>query len=122
MNNLLEIRKGGDVKRFHTITMLREHLVSSHSWGVLTVILHVHPQASTNLLKAAVYHDVPEYETGDVAAPTKWSNPSLARELELVEDRVVDELGININLSPSEQMILKFSDMYDLILACVDEY
>jgi len=122
MKLLLEQRKGGNVKRFHTMTMLREHLVSSHSWGVALNVIHIHPQCSASLLKAALWHDVPEYETGDIAAPTKWKHPSLANEVKRIEKDVMESLGIDIKIMPFEQEILKTADMGDLILSCIEEY
>jgi len=122
MNRILQIRKGGDVKRFHTVTMHREHLVASHSWGVATLILHIYPTASRDLIVAALYHDVPEYATGDMPATTKWANPALAVALSQVEDQVVDILGLRVDLCDEEAYVLKFADMADLVLACIQEH
>jgi 5'-deoxynucleotidase YfbR-like HD superfamily hydrolase len=121
IDNLLSIRQGGNVKRFHTRTMLREHLVSSHSWGVATLVLAVHPLASADLLKAALYHDVAEGTTGDIAAPTKWEHPELAAAARKVEQHVEKYLGIEPSLTTDEEAVLKFCDMGDLILSCIEE-
>ena len=122
MDNLISIRKGGDVKRFHTVTMLREHLVSSHSWGVATLIQDIHPGCTKNLVLAALYHDVAEHITGDVSAVTKWRYPELKEALCNVEAAVEKDLGISVSLSEHESMILKFADMADLVLCSVKEY
>lgn len=122
MKQLLEQRKGGNVKRFHTLNMHREHLVSSHSWGVAIIVIHIHPECSTRLLKAALWHDVPEYVTGDVSAVTKWDYPMLAKAVSKVEEAVIKDLGIGIDLMPFERDILKVADMTDLILCCLEEY
>lgn len=121
VSRLLQIRKGGDVKRFHTVTMLREHLVSSHSWGVATIILDVYPECSKELLIAALYHDVPEHIVGDMPATTKWRHPELADKLAQAEAQAVAEMGLEMILSPYEQKVLKFADMADLVLCCLQE-
>lgn len=122
MDKIISIRKGGDVKRFHTVTMLQDNLVASHSWGVATLIFDVFPSASVELVKAALYHDVAEHVTGDISAPTKWRYPKLSEALVVVEQETEKELGIEVCLSDEEASILKFCDMADLILVCVKEY
>lgn len=122
MDSILAIRKGGAVKRFHTITMLKENLNSSHSWGVATLIQDIAPDCSKDILLAALYHDVAEHITGDVSAPTKWKYPALQEALRRVECEVDANLGINVLLSVEEARLLKFADMADLVLTCVSEY
>ena len=122
MDNLISIRKGGDVKRFHTVTMLREHLVSSHSWGVATLIQHISPNCSKEIILAALYHDVAEHVTGDVSAVTKWQYPELKEVLNKVEKEVEEQLEVSFALSKSDELLLKFADMADLVLCCVQEY
>lgn len=122
MDNLIAIRKGGSVKRFHTVTMLKENLNSSHSWGVATLIQDICPSCSKEVLLAALYHDVAEHITGDVSAPTKWKYPELSKILSEVEGEVDNNLGISVTLSSEEKRLLKFADMADLVLTCVSEY
>ena len=122
MNRIMKIRAGGDVKRFHTVTMLREHLVSSHSWGVATLLLDIDPNISKELLVAALYHDVAESVTGDVPATTKWRYPAIAELLNNAELEVETDLGIRSDLRQQEKDTLKFADMLDLVLACVEEF
>lgn len=122
MDKLISIRKGGDVKRFHTVTMIRENTVAAHSWGVATLIFDVFPNASVELIKAALYHDVAEHVTGDVSAPTKWRYPKLAEALTLVEHETEADLGIDVWLDQEDKLILKFCDMADLVMTCVQEY
>lgn len=122
MDSILAIRKGGSVKRFHTLTMLKENLNSSHSWGVATLIQDIAPNCSKDVLLAALYHDVAEHITGDVSAPTKWKYPALQEALRQVEREVEGNLGIHIQLSTEEERLLKFADMADLVLTCSAEY
>jgi 5'-deoxynucleotidase YfbR-like HD superfamily hydrolase len=122
MDQLLMKRRGGDVKRFHTETMLREHLVSSHSFGVALCALHIWPAATVDLIKACLYHDLEEQEVGDMPATTKWRYPELADKLKDIEAEVTKEMGLAVHLSDYEKEILKAADMGDLILACLEEF
>jgi len=96
--------------------------VSSHSWGVALIVTYIHPECSARLLKAALWHDIPEYITGDIAAPTKWEHASLALEVERIETNVIRALNIDVSLMHFEQEVLKVADMADLILCCLEEY
>ena len=122
MDKLIAIRRGGNVKRFHTVPMLKENLNSSHSWGVAVLLLDICPECSKDVICAALYHDVAEHITGDVSAPTKWRYPELASVLTKVEEEVESDLGVKINLSESDYQLLKFADMADLVLTCLYEY
>lgn len=121
MTSLSAVRAGGDVKRFHTMTMLREHLVSSHSWGVAVILCDIIPTPSVALLKAALYHDVAEHVTGDISAVTKWRFPEFSAVVSGIEQQVEKELGIDVQLTEEEQSMLKFADMVDLVLCCAQE-
>jgi 5'-deoxynucleotidase YfbR-like HD superfamily hydrolase len=122
MKTLLAIRKGGNVNRFHTIVTHREHLVSSHSWGVTAIVDYLTSQAgSASLLRAALYHDVAEYVTGDVAADTKIAYPVLKETLDNITATVELDLGIRIPLGDFERSILRYADLADLGLNCLEE-
>ena len=122
MQTILDIRKGGDVTRFHTVPMLRPQSVASHSWGVATILLDLDPNCPAHLIKAALYHDVAEHITGDVSAPTKWRYPELAEILSRIEDEVERDLGLTVELTEAEKARLKFADMTELVLYCCQEY
>lgn len=116
------IRKGGGVKRFHTHPLLGENTVAAHSWGVATILLHI-CEPSMNLIKAALYHDIFEYLTGDVPFTAKRDTPELAAALEVAERKagIVMEVDILWNLLPEEEVLLKTADMLDLCFFCIDQ-
>ncbi len=122
INVLINKRLGGEVKRFHTVPMLKEHLVASHSWGVALHVQHIHPDCRKELIIAALEHDIHEHITGDMSAVTKWDFPMMAHALNKVEDTVNIKLGITPNLTPFEEQVLKTADMADLVLCCFMEY
>ena len=59
------LRKGAKVKRWHTLTNVKEQTVADHSWGVVSIILDVWPNSSIALITFALWHDVPEFAIGD---------------------------------------------------------
>ena len=119
--NIPRIRAGGQVRRFHTIPTIGHQTVAEHSWGVAILILVLNPLASTELLRAALLHDVPEADTGDMPAQVKWANPMLAHELEEVEQTVMEELDIVPLLTPAERLFLKAADKLDGMWTCYEQ-
>lgn len=115
------LRKGGAVKRFHTIDTVKAQTVADHSWGVATIICDLWPDASVPLIRAALHHDVAEHITGDVPAPAKWQFPALADELHAVEYQLEAELGLDMELDALSAQRLKIADMMELLWYCVEE-
>lgn len=121
MSRLTTIRQAGRVKRFHTIECLREQTIADHSWNVAQILLHLDPEVSRELLRAALNHDIPEYFTGDIPAPMKWDYPLMVKEIEKAERSIELLLGTSLLLSEKEKALLNFADSMDLMLWCVDE-
>jgi len=65
------IINGSEVKRFHTLTTLQTETVGHHSHGVACFTLLLDPDASRQLLLAALFHDLAEQYTGDIPSPAK---------------------------------------------------
>lgn len=122
MKNLLSIFKGGYVKRYHTVDMIKEQSVASHSWGVAVILCQMIKNPSPQLLKAALYHDVAEHVIGDMPATTKWRFEELSKAMSKAEQEIEHELGLDVKLDDTEKAYLKFADMAELIITCVREY
>ena len=120
--NLIDKRLGGEVKRFHTQPMLREHLVSSHSWGVAMCVQAIDPHCRKELIMAALEHDVHEHITGDVNSITLRLYPELKKVMMDIERKVNKKLGIHTELYANEFQILRTADLGDLVLCCLHEY
>ena len=54
------ILAGTEVTRYHTVRTLVQETVGHHSHGVAMLCLFLAPDASANLLKAALVHDLAE--------------------------------------------------------------
>ena len=111
------IRLGGSVKRFHTWRTVGEQTVAAHSWGVLAIILAIEPEASAALLRRAVYHDLAEYDTGDIPSTAKWASPELKTLLDRLEDRFnhIYNFPGDETLTPVERDILKLADWIEML-------
>lgn len=122
--NIKEIYESGKVKRYHTAQTLKEQNNAAHSWGVATIVLWLCPEASANLLKAALLHDTAELFTGDVPAPVKWKHEDIAAALDAAEFEALARMGISTlftDLTHEEMQYLKFADMAELVLFAANE-
>ena len=123
MNRHERIRLGGSVRRYHTQQVHNFQNVAAHSWGVACILLDIVPNSelSVGLLRAALYHDVAEYDTGDTPAQAKWASPDLKTALDAFEARVEKEFDLGVDLSPSEKVWLKIADMMELLWYVLEE-
>ena len=112
---------GAEVKRYHTVTTLREETVGHHSHGVAMLCLILCPSASAELLKAALMHDLAEQVTGDIPSPAKREYYHGGNFDEL-ERRLINESGLKFPfLTEYEKRILKLADIAHGALFCVRE-
>ena len=109
---------GGSVLRYHTHgdTSLVQS-VADHTWRVQVILLHLWPDASRDLLMAALYHDVAECFTGDIPAPVKRM-PGIMEEIKKLEKELDTLLGVNINLPLAAGLRLKVADKLELLRWC----
>jgi 5'-deoxynucleotidase YfbR-like HD superfamily hydrolase len=120
---LLEVRKAGDIKRYHLHRTIGEQTVASHSWGVAMLVYALYESPSTNLIKAALCHDIAERAVGDIPSPVKkkLSKESLA-SLDEMEQIYLDTLGIRQGyLTEYEKVVLEVADMLECVLYCADQ-
>lgn len=117
------IRRGGMVRRYHTVSVHEQQNVAAHSWGVAALLWElVDPRRlSTSLLLAAMFHDVAEYETGDVPHNAKANSKELHASLDAMEKGIDTRIGINIELDAYERVMLKVADMMELLWFCLEE-
>ena len=126
MKKLRPAYQSGAVTRFHTMRTLHKQTVAEHSWGVAAVLLWLHAPAlpRAELLRAAMLHDMPEMDTGDIPAPAKWEHAELNAALDLAERAFHESHGTAAvlgALTEEEQELLKFADMAELVLYALSE-
>lgn len=121
LDEFLRLREGAGVTRFHTARCLRSQSVGEHSHGVAMIVMAIAPASPKHLILAALTHDLAEIETGDVPATSKWRNEILKKDLELIEGQFNRLYGIDWELTRSEEHILKWADMFELVLWAQEE-
>lgn len=116
------LREAGNVRRCHTMVWLGPtYTVGAHSYHALNLLLVLHPNPPLNLIKAVMWHDVPERWLGDVPAPAKWADGEFAKTYERLERRVHKWLGTRYSLSAEERMWLQAVDKMELLFAAKEQ-
>lgn len=117
MNTLLTAWEAQFILRYHTSPIQSERqTVGAHSYAVSVLVDQLWPDASKQVILAALYHDVPELILGDIPATAKWDYPELKKAFEKAEAKVMKDLQLEFNLSPEEKRMLKMADMLELVL------
>lgn len=110
------------VRRCHKELVLHQQNLGEHSCGVALLCLMMRPDASANLLAAALTHDYAEYDLGDIPSPTKrWldSDRLHTAEMEvLYKHRLLD---YHSALTDAEERTLSLADLADFMLLCLTE-
>lgn len=130
IKQLRYIIAGGEVRRWHTVPVLRDQRVDSHSFNVawLCFILqggNVRP----HLLLAALAHDLPEHRFGDMPAPTKrglsvkLGIPHFRAQYDAMEAEDAETVGLNFeqHLTDAEKRVLKLADSFEYMLYAIRE-
>jgi len=117
---LITLYEAGNVVRFHTKRVIHRQNLAEHSWGVALTLTHI-CVPSPQLLKAALVHDLAESVTGDVPATAKWDSIELRGALADLEGKFEYQHGINVHLTQEEKQLLRWADMFELVLYCSKE-
>ncbi len=115
-------REGGNVIRNHTSITLLHQTIAQHSFNMCCIVLEMSGgEASRELLKACLYHDLSEQHIGDTPSPAKWDSPDLHAALHELQEVFDAEWGLNCDLSIEEKEILHFADTLEFLQYCVEE-
>lgn len=67
-----------DLKRWHTVNVIRDQTLADHQWGVAIIACHLHQRLigaewdqMGSFLMDALIHDADEIEKGDIPSPAK---------------------------------------------------
>jgi 5'-deoxynucleotidase YfbR-like HD superfamily hydrolase len=121
---VVAFRESGWVDRMHTVIKQRSYRTGEHQWNVANLIILLFPNDVTvDLIKAGLWHDVPERWVGDSPYPAKYpmTGNKLAEVLHQAEDKVDHYLNCNVDLDERGHGILKICDMLELILWAHEE-
>lgn len=119
---LTNIARSGRVTRYHNTPMVTRQTIADHTWGVMVCLNWLlDDKVPAHMLKAAMYHDVPEIVTGDVPAPAKADNSMLKDVLTLIENQVKTDLDIHVHTSEWEAAVISMADTMELMMHCKKE-
>lgn len=104
-------------RRWHTYDGVTQNL-ADHSYGILLLILRLHPNPSIDLLRAAAYHDLSEGVSGDIPADFKWQNPEVAKTLRQANTDIEIKWKIRVPLTIEDQLWLKVCDLLEALMFC----
>lgn len=110
-----QVRRGGQVIRYHTSPTLGNQTVAEHSWGVATICVELWFDCSLELLKAALYHDVHEGWTGDIPHGFKLEDKELRRCLQNLEHNFEVENKLWYELDKEDTRRLELADIFELM-------
>ena len=77
-------------------------------------------QVSADLLKAALCHDLAEHQLGDIPSPAKREY-GIGEQVNELEDKLLNSVGLSVQLTPDEARVLKLADIAQGALFCVRE-
>jgi len=120
-DRIRHVRQAGRIGRCHQWPKVEPYRNGQHSWGVCVILRLLWPERQ-DLLDFALFHDIPEHNTGDIPSP---AIKRLGIEEQLVrEDRAVMKvlrLPDEHSLSMEDWHKLRAADSLDLWLWCWDE-
>ena len=83
--------------------------IGGHSERVAIILHHCWPDASRDLILAAIYHDLAESITGDIHPASKAMFPTFS----MMEQHVAISNGWHIELEDTDKARLQFADKLD---------
>lgn len=96
--------------------------VDGHSCRVAILIMQFMPDATAELLRAAIVHDLGENAVGDLASPVKRKNPDLYAAVDGLEGDALRAMGFDIPahvLGARDRAVLHLCDGLDAYLWAV---
>ena len=121
LTKVLAIREASKIERSHIVPHHGSYSNGFHQYNVAAMLLVLHPEPSSRLIRACMFHDVAERFVGDTPYTAKQTFPYLKEALQGAESSVDHILGINETLSLPEQQWLVSLDMVEFYLWCDDE-
>lgn len=113
------LMEASHVQRCHAMPTLTDAGLAKHQWGVASLALALCPEPSLSLIRACMWHDVPERWSGDIPGPARREFEELQTGENLVTWSVWHHLGHPApedSLSEEEKWWLRFCDMADFYL------
>lgn len=108
-------RLAGDVRRYHTWSVLRPQTNADHTWNCLRIYLQTFKYISPHVTEYIVFHDCGELRTGDLPFPVKMNNPELKRIIDEEEQKCLAGMGVTLPvLALAEKLRVRYCDLMDM--------
>jgi 5'-deoxynucleotidase YfbR-like HD superfamily hydrolase len=121
MTQISAVREAGAVKRCHVVPHTGHYDVAQHCYGVVSLLMLLHPKPSNNLIMASLWHDTAERWLGDMPTTAKWYDDVLGRVYNATEDKLMKNIGLANELTNEEVNWLKTVDLLELYLWCREQ-
>ena len=128
---LADKMRAAHVKRWHLVRTLREQNIAEHSFVVMLIATEImkrsdrdcdqmgaiHGEMGYTLLRWAMWHDLLEVKTGDLATPFKKRlNEAVPGVLDMIEEEFsTDFVKISDSTGQTVKMVVKMADMIEAI-------
>lgn len=112
IHNIFDMLDSGRVRRWHCNPDMADcgEDNAQHQWHVAVFVLWLKPEASRELLIAALTHDTGELMTGDLPYPVKSANPEMYQMHEAIEREKRLSIIKTERLTEHEINVLKAAD------------
>ena len=115
------IYNGGMVKRYHNRPVLHAQNNAEHQYMVASIACLLYPKIPVQLLKNILWHDIYEYETGDMPWAIKRQNPDIKAAIMRIEKQSIERYELTTKLSTLEHSILKLAEYFECMIFCINE-
>lgn len=115
------IYNGGMVKRYHNRPVLHIQNNAEHQYMVASIACLLYPKISAQLLKNVLWHDIYEYETGDMPWAIKRANTDIKAAIVRIEKQSKEKYGLTRELTKIEHSLLKLSEYFECMTFCIHE-
>ena len=121
IQRILAAREASAVERSHTIKHLGSYTNGQHSFDMLTLTLELRKETSAELMKAIVYHDLPERWLGDMPKSAKGQAPDLTERIYELEAEIDTHMGWTVDLTAEEERWIHAIDRVEFLLWADDQ-
>lgn len=115
------IYNGGMVKRYHNRPVLHNQNNAEHQYMVASIACLLYPEISAKQLKNMLWHDIYEYETGDMPWAIKRANPDIKAAIVRIEEKSKEYYKLTTKETKFEHSILKLAEYFECMVFCMNE-
>lgn len=115
------IYKGGMVKRYHNRPVLHTQNNAEHQYMVASIACLLYPEISAQQLKNFLWHDIYEYETGDMPWAIKRANPDIKAAINRIEEISIKKYQLTTKNNEFEHNLLKLAEYFECMVFCIAE-